>query len=266
MLCRNCNSEISEKDLFCRFCGQKNQPENEPGLTKKCANCGKKFQPECFYCDTCGSMLVPIEQQAGNPAPDARAPGDNRLPEEKFMSFCSSCGFKIPGGMQFCGKCGARILPAKKENVCMECGSPMEEGMLFCGKCGTKVSGSAQPSPAGSRPPNNVRNVGGNTVENELYRKNLIGYYKGLTQISGQLLITSKKIVYTPLPIYVLSKQFTISMNEVLNAERASVMGINLCIRITTISGKSHMFAMGIQNSSEIQHVIDLINNARQGA
>jgi hypothetical protein len=52
-------------------------------------------------------------------------------------------------------------------------------------------------------------------------------------------------------------------MSDVTLAERASVMGINLCIRVHTVSGKKHLFALGIQHSQDIQSVVDMINNSR---
>jgi hypothetical protein len=105
-----------------------------------------------------------------------------------------------------------------------------------------------------------------NEAEKELYTKNLIGYYKGPRQIAGTFLVTNKKVSYTPLKImYLLDKPVTINMSEIANAERASVLGMNLCVRITTTSGKSHLFGFGIQNKNDIQNVVDLINSVKQG-
>ena len=104
-----------------------------------------------------------------------------------------------------------------------------------------------------------------NEVEKELYTKNLIGYYKGPRQITGTFLVTNKKFSYKPLGMYLLDKPFTIDMSEIADAERASVLGMNLCVKITTTSGKSHMFGFGIQNKNDIQIVVDLINSVKQG-
>lgn len=189
----------------------------------QCKVCNNELNENAVFCPKCGS------------------------PVEKNMStFCPKCGTKIIMGDLFCGSCGYKI--GESENViCKNCGSIIKNGAGFCTKCGHKIRED-------------------NTSEKELYQKKMIGYYTGiagLNQISGTLVITNKKVTFTPSAIYVLNKKVVINMDEIAKAERASVMGINLCIRIYTTYGKKHLFALGIQNSKDIQNVVDLINNNR---
>jgi predicted ATPase/class 3 adenylate cyclase len=65
---------------------------------------------------------------------------------------CSQCSFENPLGMEFCGKCGAKLaLP------CASCGFVNPEGFAFCGKCGSPLTvGTAasvfQPAPKFASP------------------------------------------------------------------------------------------------------------------
>ncbi len=47
---------------------------------------------------------------------------------------CPGCQFDNPGGMQFCGRCGARLT-----NICPECEYANPPEFQFCGKCGAKL-------------------------------------------------------------------------------------------------------------------------------
>ena len=193
----------------------------------QCKVCHSELNDNAIFCPKCGTPI-----------------------EKKASKFCPNCGTKANDGDLFCSNCGFRFGDTK-ELKCENCGNKIKEDDVFCPNCGHKVRSDGEN--------NNI--IKDNFSETELYRKNMIGYYMGLRQISGTFVITNKKITYTPLAMYVFNKPFEISMNEITGAERASVMGINLCIRINTISGKGHLFALGIQNSSDIQPVIDLINN-----
>jgi len=58
---------------------------------------------------------------------------------------CAECQFENPEGMQFCGKCGARL-----EIICSKCGFSNPPQFTFCGKCGQKleeVSETEKPVP-----------------------------------------------------------------------------------------------------------------------
>ncbi|MDF2822262.1 MAG: zinc-ribbon domain [Clostridiales bacterium] len=146
-------------------------------------------------------------------------------------------------------------------NFCVKCGFQISEGEVFCGNCGARGSENSNQKTVSF-----ISNCSmSNEEEKELYKKHLIGYYTGLKQITGTFLITNKKISYKPLPIHILKKEFSLDLNEILDAERASVLGMNLCIRVTTTSGKSHLFGFGIINKNDIQMVVDLINNVKQG-
>jgi ribosomal protein L40E len=191
------------------------------------------------------------------------------------MAFCGKCGTQVPEDSVFCGHCGTRLAPAS-EPVCKNCGAKLEDGMFFCSKCGTRVEDPDKPTytpaPVPAKPAVRpvVRPVVQPTVqptgEQELYRKKMVGYYKGITQISGEFVVTNKRITYAPMGIYVLQQSFEIGMNEISGASRTSVMGINLCIRVNTTDGKSHVFALGFLNEGDIDRVVDMINQAKQTA
>lgn len=198
------------------------------------------------------------------------------------MAFCGKCGAQVSEDCVFCGHCGTRLAPAH-EPVCKNCGAKLEEGMFFCSKCGTRVDNldgvtyapAPVPTPVPVRPAvqptvqptiQPVVQSWQSAAEQELYRKKLIGYYKGITQISGEFVLTNKKITYTPMAMYLLHQPFSISMNQILSASRTSVMGINLCIRVNTTDGKSHVFALGFLNESDIDRVVDMINQFRHTA
>jgi class 3 adenylate cyclase/tetratricopeptide (TPR) repeat protein len=58
---------------------------------------------------------------------------------------CAECQFENPEGMQFCGKCGARL-----EITCSKCGFSNPPQFTFCGKCGQElgeVSETEEPIP-----------------------------------------------------------------------------------------------------------------------
>jgi class 3 adenylate cyclase/tetratricopeptide (TPR) repeat protein/ribosomal protein L40E len=55
---------------------------------------------------------------------------------------CQECQFENPEGMQFCGKCGAKL-----EQICPKCNFPNPPQFIFCGKCGHNLTlPSEQPS------------------------------------------------------------------------------------------------------------------------
>ncbi len=187
------------------------------------------------------------------------------------MAFCGNCGTQVPEGSVFCGHCGARLAPVGRERVCKNCGAKLEEEMFFCSKCGTRTESTDgltyAPAPVPARPAAQpAAQFRQPAAEQELYRKNMIGYYKGITQISGEFVVTNKKIMYTPMAIYLLHHPFSIDMNQILSASRASVMGMNVCIRVNTTVGKSHLFAFGIFNEGDIDRVVGIINQTKQTA
>jgi class 3 adenylate cyclase/tetratricopeptide (TPR) repeat protein len=53
---------------------------------------------------------------------------------------CLECQFENPEGMQFCGKCGARL-----EIPCARCGFSNPPQFTFCGKCGQKLEKVSEP-------------------------------------------------------------------------------------------------------------------------
>jgi len=57
---------------------------------------------------------------------------------------CQTCGFTNPGGMRFCGQCGAGL-----PRACPRCAAEMPGEYRFCGTCGTPL-GAQNPALAPS--------------------------------------------------------------------------------------------------------------------
>ena len=53
---------------------------------------------------------------------------------------CQECEFDNLDGMNFCGKCGAKL-----ETVCPQCSFSNPTGYEFCGKCGYNLSLPSEP-------------------------------------------------------------------------------------------------------------------------
>ena len=56
---------------------------------------------------------------------------------------CPDCGFDIPEGFAFCGKCGRKL-----SSPCPACGFDNPLGFTFCGKCGARLAPAAEPPPS----------------------------------------------------------------------------------------------------------------------
>ena len=55
---------------------------------------------------------------------------------------CPDCQFENPEGMQFCGKCGAKL-----ELICAKCNFSNPPDFMFCGKCGHNLAQPLEPPP-----------------------------------------------------------------------------------------------------------------------
>jgi len=55
---------------------------------------------------------------------------------------CPKCQFENPGGLKFCGKCGAKL-----EKICPHCNSSNPPQFKFCGECGHDLSLSSKSLP-----------------------------------------------------------------------------------------------------------------------
>lgn len=183
------------------------------------------------------------------------------------MSFCIKCGNQLNDDSAFCSKCGTKV-ESKATNICSRCGAEMEDGMLFCSKCGTKITNQTLGNTGVEQiytPPQQQYttqqfNSVPNPIEQELYSKNWISLNTALTTVSGKIIITNKKITFKPMAIYhAFHNEVIIAMSEVDRAEKGGGLGFGLSIY--TNAGKKYFFNMGIQNTSEIQSVVDLINN-----
>lgn len=57
---------------------------------------------------------------------------------------CEKCGEKYGAGVNFCSKCGGKIIPVAAV-VCKKCGKVLQPGDAFCSGCGAKVGPSVCP-------------------------------------------------------------------------------------------------------------------------
>ena len=84
--CNNCNTSLSEDNIFCNECGQKYV---EPVKTNNegCSNCGNIIQEGQIFCSSCG---VKNEQK----------------PQ---VVFCAKCGAEQKENVNFCTGCGNNL-------------------------------------------------------------------------------------------------------------------------------------------------------------
>ncbi len=73
------------------------------------------------------------------------------------MPTCSNCGNEEPGGLPFCGNCGAPFVPADQPAAgtavnaaatltCSSCGNEEPEGAQYCGSCSAPLSPAGRPA------------------------------------------------------------------------------------------------------------------------
>ena len=134
--------------------------------------------------------------------------------------------------MAFCGKCGAQLAPDAS----------------FCGKCG------ASQAPASPHSPVN---------EKELLRLNMVGNNSALTQVTGTLIISNKKIEFHPLGMYIFSKPILIPMSDITGVGPTKIMGLEIGLRVNTVSNQSYVFNVGLQNISKITQIVNTIKVAK---
>jgi hypothetical protein len=134
---------------------------------------------------------------------------------------------------------------------CVKCGASLAPDAVFCGKCGVKQT-SAATSAANS-----------GLGEKELLRLNMVGHNSALTQVTGTLIITNRKIEFRPLAIYVLSKPVIIPMSDVSGVGPSKILGLEVAIRVNTVKGQSYVFNVGMQNMSRVQQIVDTIKSGK---
>ena len=84
--CNNCNTSLSEDNIFCNECGQKYV---EPVKTNNegCSNCGNIIQEGQIFCSSCGVKNEPKPQ----------------------VVFCAKCGAEQKENVNFCTGCGNNL-------------------------------------------------------------------------------------------------------------------------------------------------------------
>jgi len=67
------------------------------------------------------------------------------------MVRCANCGTPNPGGQQFCGKCGAKLVAEaqpQQKIKCPNCGFMNLPGQQFCGSCGARLVAVVHQAPS----------------------------------------------------------------------------------------------------------------------
>jgi molecular chaperone DnaK (HSP70) len=159
--------------------------------------------------------------------------------------------------------------PAKPARFCASCGKPVKEGAAFCGNCG-KPAGM---KPMEQEPGMDLKALSESIVTSGAGAGNIpqtstllkppiyVCYYHDIRQSTGKLSIFTDKIVFKAMAVIGGGYSHEYSMSDVLLAERASKMGINLCIKVSTKQGKSYVYALGLGYADIINEVVRLINH-----
>ena len=99
----------------------------------------------------------PPPMQGGAPQPYAPQPyvppQAAPPPPPQFTGTCLHCGYQIPPGIMFCGKCGKQAgtaPPPKPKRFCQGCGTELIEGLKFCQSCGKPAPGAGFNLPSGA--------------------------------------------------------------------------------------------------------------------
>ena len=105
-VCPTCREEYPPEAGFCPIDGNRlvaargnTEPSGPSGGV--CPVCGQGYDPGVLVCPKHGEELLPAAMQAGVRANDA-------LPTKKI---CPVCGKQYTGDSQFCGGCGAALVP-----------------------------------------------------------------------------------------------------------------------------------------------------------
>jgi len=134
-----------------------------------CDTCGKQISVNAKFCRGCGAktnMQQPASAPPPPPAPMPPPPTPAPLPPRSYSpspvptpmplappieapqyeGFCLHCGYQIPDGKLYCGKCGKRAgtaPPPKPRKFCQGCGAELDDELRYCEVCGQQVPGAA---------------------------------------------------------------------------------------------------------------------------
>ncbi|HYQ27181.1 MAG TPA: hypothetical protein VER04_08175 [Polyangiaceae bacterium] len=105
-VCPTCREEYPPEASFCpndgnRLVAARGNPEPTGPSGGVCPICGQGYDPGVLTCPKHGEELLPAAMQAGVRATDA-------VPTKKI---CPVCGKQYTGDSQFCGGCGAALVP-----------------------------------------------------------------------------------------------------------------------------------------------------------
>lgn len=105
-VCPTCREEYPPEAAFCpndgnRLIAARGNPEPTGPSGGICPICGQGYDPGVLTCPKHGEELLPAAMQAGVRATDA-------MPTKKI---CPVCGKQYTGDSQFCGGCGAALVP-----------------------------------------------------------------------------------------------------------------------------------------------------------
>jgi hypothetical protein len=105
-VCPTCREEYAPEASFCpndgnRLVAARGNPEPTGPSGGVCPICGQGYDPGVLTCPKHGEELLPAAMQAGVRVTDA-------VPTKKI---CPVCGKQYTGDSQFCGGCGAALVP-----------------------------------------------------------------------------------------------------------------------------------------------------------
>lgn len=226
--CKECSWENEEGPIFCAQCGSRLEPPQEESVMT-CASCGVSLAPEARFCGACGA---PTRKNAGDLSDEAPT---MPVPVPPVPDITAEAKIAVKDAWN---KTSALVKTKINEGV-------------------KKVTPLTPPlNPDGSMD---------GAYERELYKKALVNHNRGaLRTITGSLLITNRRLVFTPLPIHVGARTIALPMASIVEASRARVVGMNLGLKVRDTGGNEYTFAPGVFNMDELQRIVDLINQHKE--
>ena len=84
MICKKCRKYVTDKSLFCNYCGNKIQTE--------CPHCGKLLSADSRFCNYCGTRLqnIPVTHDYDD------IPNSNDYDDPYIRTFLESPNYDMP--------------------------------------------------------------------------------------------------------------------------------------------------------------------------
>lgn len=192
------------------------------------------------------------------------------------MAFCTKCGALLEEGGEFCANCGEKAEQKAQGTRCAFCGNIVEEGLHYCSYCGADLSDApdeapapeaqaAQPAAAHTRAPV-VPAAQPAGPERELYRRGMVTWLSGLISVIGTLTVSTHKIVFTPMKLYLTAQTLELPVAQIKDANTAKMMAaVPGAIQVRTVDGKAYTFGFGAVYVSEAERAVQAVRQAIGG-